>query len=234
MKNWIDDVVSPHVKDRIAWMGALEFTGATEDDKTGRTVQFRIIRKPEEMHSAHPFSRYTRRRRGHAGTRFGSVFSSGEEAAMSGEVMLLNWADGPSGATVKFLLDSELGQHPFLHCTRRSAEGAGDTFMAVLMELDDDDEVINQTKRERYEKTQQKLSNVAAMMAKHNRFHEWLRETVGDEPWEAAGANEWLKRELGISSKAELDGKNRDAIRKFEKIRAKYGDWLTSNHYDRE
>lgn len=228
----INDIISPHVKDRIAWSGALEFNGASEDDKTGRTVQFRLLRDGEDLLVAHPFARYTRRRRGHAGTRFLAVFSPvGGGDPISDEVMLLNWGDGPGGATVKFLLNVE-DHHPFMTCKRRTKDSSADTFMGVLMELDDDDEVINQVKRERYEAAQQKLSNVAAMMVKHPHFHAWLRE-VTTFP-EGADADQCLKDMLGIASKSELDGKNKAAQHKFIKLRAAYNEWLDATKIDRE
>lgn len=234
-KPWINDIISPNVKDWIAWQGALAFNGASEDDRTGRTVQFFLLREGEDLLSAHPFARYTRRRRGHAGTRFHAVFSPvGGGDPISDEVMLLNWGDGPGGATVKFLLNVE-DHHPFMTCKRRSKDGSADTFMGVLMELDDDDEVINQVKRERYEAAQQKLSNVAAMMVKHPHFHQFLLETVGEQqrPWDAEFADRYLKDLLVIDSKAELDGKNKEAQHKFIKLRAAYNEWLDSTKIDR-
>lgn len=241
--SYIDEVVSPGVKDRIAWYGELEFAGATEDDRTGRTVQFRLVRSPEELTEAHPFATYTRRRRGHAGTRFRSVFTPvGGGEPIEAEVMLLNWADGPGGATTKFLLDADLAEHPFMACSRRTKDSQPSLFMGVLMELDDDDRVINQAKRERFEKARQTLSNVAAMMVKHPHFHSWLSEVVAFPPelgivapehWDAVAADKWLKHELGIKSKAELDGGNIAAQHKFLKLRASYEDWLDANKIDR-
>lgn len=229
----------------IAWQGELEFLGATEDDRTGRTVQFRLIRKLDEMGMAHPFGAFTRRRRGHAGTRFKAVFQPIDMGrGVDGEIMLLNWADGPKGATVKFLLHCSDPDHPFLYCDRRTPDAGGTSFMAVLLELDDDDVVVNQAKRERYEKSQQKLSNVAAMMVKYPRFHEWLREIAGPAPsaedgeysvgqWGRLEADAWIKDELDISSKGELD-RDTKAARRFLTLRSRYTDWLDANKFDRE
>lgn len=241
MTDWIDEIVSPHVKDRIAWSGALEFAGAAEDDRTGRTVQFRLIRDGSDLLVAHPFAKYTRRRRGHAGTRFNAVFSPvGGGETVSGEVMLLNWADGPQGATVKFLLEAEAEDHPFLNCKRKSADSSPDTFMGVLMELDDDDQIVNQVKRERVEKPPQRLSNVAAMMVKHEHFHAYLAEFVGPEAddhmkWDTARADEWLKDSVGIASKADLDKPSNPIARsKFMKLQSHYSEWLHRSGYDRD
>lgn len=225
--------VSQQTLDRVAWSGELEFLGATEDDHTGRTVNFRIIRKLDELGEAHPFGTFTRRRRGHAGTRFETVLApvgGGPNIAL--EAMLLNWADGPKGATVKFLLNPEQHEeHPFMGCTRRSREAGGTSFMAVLLELDDDNTIVNQGKRQRYEGAQQKLSNAAAILLKSPRFHEWANEVYLKQT--EVSTDEWLKSLLNIKSKAELD-RNTTAAKSFRNMRALYTEWLHAKGFDRD
>jgi hypothetical protein len=234
MTEWIDKLVSEHTRKHIAWVGETEFCGAAEDDRTGRTVQFRLVRKPEELLAAHPFATYTRRRRGHAGTRFEAVFNAVEGWQVLCEVMLLNWGDGPGGATVKFLLDLALDDHPFLKCTRRAKEKAGTAFMVVFMEVDDDNTIVNQEQRERVEgHSKQHLSNVAAMMVKNNRLHLWLREIVDEDiAWDTQKSDQWLKETLSISSKAELDNEeNIQAISGFHRLRAAFVEWQERQGY---
>ncbi len=73
------------------------------------------------------------------------------------------------------------------------------------------------------------------MMVKHPRFHEWLREVERDTRWTAESADQWLKAELEVESKSELDHElNVRAITIFSKIRSVYIDWLEANGYDRE
>lgn len=219
----------------VSFTGELEFAGASEDDKTGRTVQFKLVRAPEDMIAAHPFSSYTRRRRGHAGTRFEAVFASiaPEPYVVSCEVMLLHWADGPSGSTVKFLLDHFLDEHPFLGCSRGVKGAAGDRFILKLLELDDDNTIVNQAKRADVERKSQKLSNVAAMIVKNKRFHQWLRDT--QEFAEGDDANGWLKDHCRINSKAELDREgSSEAIARFLKMKSAFVDWQIAQGYDLE
>lgn len=236
MTSWIDSLVSPHTKGQIAFTGELEFAAASEDDRTGRTVRFRLVRRPEDMLAAHPFSKYTRRRRGHAGTRFESVLTEVDgDLQVSCEMMLLNWADGPQGATVVFLLDYALDDHPFMSCTRHTKDAAGTRFMAVLLEVDDDNTIVDQEKRERVEsRYKQTLSNAAAVMTKNPRFHTWLREVQEDREWDAALADAWLKETIGIESKTELDredGESVRAIAAFHKLRNAFLDWQVAEGY---
>jgi hypothetical protein len=111
--DWLDKMVerSPAAK-VVAWAGELRFAGAREDDKVGRTVRFDIIVAPENAGKANPFSTFTRRRAGHAGTRFHLGMSGIEDAPeWNAEVMLLGWNDGPKGQTVTFLLSpQEIGR----------------------------------------------------------------------------------------------------------------------------
>src|SRR5262245_53600909 len=115
MTNWIDEIInnSP-LRSKVGWKGELEFFGATEGDQSGRTVTFRIVRRPEETGVAHPFSMFTRRRGKIAGTIFEASIASIATGSVvyAGELMLANWADGPKGATVRFWCDMA-GEHPF-------------------------------------------------------------------------------------------------------------------------
>lgn len=237
MSDWLDELTekSP-MKSSIGWRGELEFAGATEDDRAGRTVKFRIIRPPAELGSAHPFATFTRRRGRRAGTVFeASVFSvsNSDKAVYCDQVMLLNWTDGPSGSTVAFLLCSDEidGPHPFLGYSRPSKQVAGSRFMAVMLEVSDDNQIIDQEQRERAEMAlrtgrEQKTSNVAAMICKNPRFHDYLREQVEAVDWSEALATKWLKKSCEIDSRAELDDpKNRGKIVRFEAIRKAFVAW---------
>lgn len=240
---WLDELASASVRTKVAFSGELEFAGATEDDRTGRVVKFRLVRAPEDAAQAHPFAVHTRRRRGHAGTRFEASFVE-LDGKMEGmyEVMLLNWGDGPQGATVTLLLNYETNAHPFLWCSRASKDSAGTRFMCVFVEVNDDDEIVDQERRERVEaahkagKAPQKLSNVAAQIIKNPRFHEWLRETQPeDTEWTVRKADAWLKHMLGVDSKADLDKEGPEhvaPVAKFHRMRAAFVEWQTAAGYD--
>lgn len=231
MTEWINDLTdqSP-LRNKIGWRGELEFGGATEDDRAGRTVKFRIVRRPEEQGSAHPFSAFTRRKGKASGTIFHATIASVTTglAVYSDEVMLVNWTDNPAGATVVFQLQAESEQHPFLGYSRPSRQVAGSRFMAVMLEQETADEILATEEREaRIERnSKQTVSNVAAMICKHPRFHDWLRETVEAVDWGEAKAASWLKDQVRVKSRSELDNpKNTAEIARFERIRKGFVAW---------
>ena len=223
----------------IAWRGELEFTGAFSDDIWGRYVRFRIPQRPGDQGKANPFKAFTKARNNRVGTRFeASVHEIGPTASFeyNGEFMLKGWADNSAGWSVQFMVDLEKDLHPFMGFRRPDKEAQGSRFMMALVELDDDDTPIDQEKRERLArahrrgKKAQTLSNVCAMMIKHPRFGDWLYETVDDHrEWTEAERNAWVKQELIILSKRELDvDKNKDVITRFHnKIRIPFSDWLS-------
>jgi hypothetical protein len=235
MTNWIDELVqgSP-LRSKIGFRGELEFFGATEGDQSGRTVTFRLVRRPEEVGAAHPFSIFTRRRGKTAGSIFEvSIVSIATGLPVyAGELMLANWADGPKGATVKFWCDMG-GDHPFLvgHA-RPSAKTPGTRYMAVMLEKQDDEQIVEQERVERAEVAQktgkraQLLSNAVAVILKNPRFHDWLNEYVMVQPWNEREADVWLKAVLKIDSKRELDDdKNQAAIVGWNRIRLAFVAW---------
>jgi hypothetical protein len=240
---WIDDLVkgSP-IQSKIGFRGELEFFGASEGDTSGQTVKFRIIRAPEELLLANPFSQFTRRRGKRVGTIFeGSVVSvvSGEPV-YTGELMLSDWGDGPQGASVKFWLDMGGDRNPFMGYTRPTASAAGSRFMAVLLEKTDSGQVVEQAKAihiETMDQTgkkshKQRLSNAVAIIIKQPRFLDWMRENVRGEDWTEKTADNWVKMVVQIASKSELDDpKNQAAIDRWETIRRRYVNWQYEQGY---
>lgn len=242
MSNWIDDLVADKSTAKyILYAGELEFMRASENDSAGRTVRFRLVRPPEQQGTAHPFAKATRRRRGKGGTRFevGLAAIDGR-AEMLVEVTLLNWSSTPQGDWVDLALSYEPDRHPFMDCTRASKETPGTRWMGTFVEKDDSEALINQGKAERLEHTRktgrnQTLSNVARVMTKNSRFHEWLREFEEDVSWNTKDADDWLKATLGITSKADLDSDGPEAVKAiaaFHKIRQHFVDWQEAQGFD--
>lgn len=219
--------------DIIAFKGEVEFASASEDDKTGRVVRLRRVKTPDQVGLAHPFATGRRRKAKRPGTRFLSSFVRVDTGAIcySGEVMLLGWSDGPGGSLVTFLLEPDMTvHHPFYGCVRVSGAQAGTRFMAAMSEIGDDERAVQQrdeipaapeaeppAEPVEEERHGQRKSNVAAMMVKNPRLHDWLRETVRDMEWDSKQADEWLKGVCRISSKKELDVPG-DAVERFERI----------------
>jgi hypothetical protein len=243
--SWIDEIVADRPKaSMIAWSGEFEFAGAAETDGGGRTVKFRLVHRPEDHFKAHPFAKFTRRRGKSAGSRFDAsiveVSKPDDPPIYAGEVMLLGWADGPSGATVNFALEPEGNIHPFLSCTRVTRGAPGTRFMAVLAERGDDDMIVDQELADRQEaaakqteKPQEpskaKPSNEVTLWLKNPRLHDWLSETEREDTWSFEKADAWLKKKLGIGSKTEFDRGDEHAVflmRKFNKIRFAFSAWI--------
>lgn len=86
--------------------------------------------------------------------------------AFQGEVMLLNWAESNTrGRTVTFQLPEEGEQHPFRHFTVKSGKKAGQRFMQVLVQIDDDETPV-----------ERKPSQTAFLMCQDDQFWGWCNE----------------------------------------------------------
>lgn len=252
MKNWLDDLKGRPMARNVAWAGELVFAGANESDRGGRTVRFTVVRSAEEKGQAHPFAAHTMRRKGFAGTRFQMALTPFEECRLPeflSEVILLGWTDGPKGATVTFGLpldDIRLKhdgqnsqiisglQHPFIGCTRAAKGNAPSRWMAVFVELNDEDAPVDQVQRAKVEKPKQKIrnSNLAAQFIKNPRFHEYLERRHGAGAiLSAADADRWLKVACAIESKAQLDSEP-TAAEVFDLLRQDFVDWQIARGYD--
>ncbi len=232
--SWIDEIVSSSAAPGSVFLATeAEFLSASSSDSIGRTVKLRIVRPPKDQHLANPFSSVTRRRGKRAGTRFDAsiVDVATQESKYTGEVMLLNWASGPSGDNVTLLInfiEDETDGHPFLLCKRPSAGAPGTRFMCVFVTVGDDEQVVVDTDKPADARvdtrSQQPLSVQAAMLTKQPAFHDFLRETVNDSQWNTADADRWIKTACSINSKSELV-ENQKAASIFKKILWKYSDW---------
>ena len=129
--------------------------------------------------------------------------------AFHGEVMLLQWAESSTrGRTATFLLSDEGEAHPFRDFSIKSGKKAGQRFMAVLVELDDDEQPVEQ--RQRY-------SQLAFLYCRDPIFWQWASErsfaTVNSE--ETAKA--WMLELLQLNSRSEID-QSQTEERKFEML----------------
>lgn len=212
------------MSDIVAFKGELEFLEAKWNDKDGHLTKFAIVDWGDD--ASNPFKQFTKRRGGRAGTRFFAALAPVEEqpegGRYDGEVMLAGWADSPSGGlTVTFWCEpDDDGMHPFGWCSRKSSKAPGTRFAAALAELDDDNQPVDQKRRDRYEQAQShRLSRLAAQLCQSEEFWEFLTEVVlngsGVIDHEAEAAS-LLRSHLGIDSRAELDI-NEEAARKFER-----------------
>lgn len=129
--------------------------------------------------------------------------------AFRDELMLLNWAESSArGRTVTFQLNEEGEAHPFKDFTIRQGKRAGQRFMAVLVQIDDDEQPVEQ----RVTSSQQ-----AAILCKSPDFWTWASARhVGGWIDSEASAREFMLSTLGISSRSEID-RNPEVADKFRR-----------------
>ena len=218
----------------MAWHGTVQMKEAKWTDAEGSTVSF-FLPMEGQHERRNPFERFTKRRKGRAGTRFMMAchrFVGDEtgrrEPLYEDEVMLAGWNDSQTtGHTVKFWLCSDVLGHPFEGCERNK-----DKFAVSLVEIDDDQEPVDQKMRSRVEKASirpsERLSYAAAMLCKNEGFWTWINDmspdavNIGGED----GARIWLCMMCHIDSRAQLDDPNEGlAIETFHDIRHKFLAW---------
>ena len=136
--------------------------------------------------------------------------------------MLKGWNDGTTGWKVTFWLSGQT-EHPFIKFDK------GTVFGLAAVELDDDQEPIDQVKRERVTeaKTHRKqgLSNFAALLCRTPEFHDWLLEKYGVEDRSEEAAALWMCGSLNIESRSELDTNIVVAGQFHTNIRRPYSEW---------
>lgn len=189
----------------IAYTADVELHEAKWTDKEGSTVTFKLPMAGMEG-QRNPFEKWTKRRKGHAGTRFMMACQHVKGYPVyADEVMLAGWNDSQTtGHTVKFWLAMDQMGHPFEGMERHK-----DRFAISLVELDDDQEPIDQKVRDKVEasgkRPSERLSYVAAMLCKNEGFWTYLSEVAGGDEWNEDDARQWLCNRLNIQSRAELD-----------------------------
>ena len=220
----------------IAYKGQVTLDKAVWDNITGMTMVVDLEQRPHELTAANPFKKFTKMRKGRVGTRFSVVMmADGDKSpAYDDEVMLKGWNDGTNGWRVTFWINAdEDGLHPFMN------DDKGSEFALVAVELDDDNEAIDQVKREKVEsatkarKSPQKLSNFAALLCRTPEFWGYMRslgegqdvDFPEDGPMEPH-AKWWMCQKLGIESRAELDSDSYRALMFHAEIREPYAAWM--------
>lgn len=144
--------------DHIAYRGEVEVLNATWSLDEGRMVELRLCGEPYGR--IHPFKTHQQRRNGRMGTRFRAAFANSKtgEPLATMDLMLASWKDtSRTGQSIRLWIDNEVDVHPFSGCARRQGQNLGDLFAVVMVELDEDDSAINQSKRDRVEDSQSAL-----------------------------------------------------------------------------
>ena len=238
---------------RIAWAGELELLEAKWTDKDGHLVKFRLVTPNEER--PNPFKAFTKRRGKRGGTRFIASLShvqgmKTDNVMYNGEFMLAGWSDtSTAGYSVTFWCEPpEVGIHSFDGYSR-----GVDTFMAALVELDENDQPIDQERRDRVEaatapkaekggekadpatasnarRGPRKLSQYAAMMCGNDEFWDWINKTQlsNSEPriFSTEQAANWMRSKLGIDSRRDIDTMESKEKMYHELIRKPYAAYM--------
>jgi len=217
----------------VAFQGELGFDGSSWSDVDGWRVRFRVIQLPGDAKRSNPFKAFTKRSGDRPGTRFvASLQPVAYGKPYEGEVALAAWSDSTRGWTVSFQFVDEPVQ--FAGCLRRTKDRVGTRYMGALAEIDHDETVIDQARRDKVErdlsagrKPDQKLSNTAAILAKKESFHSWLAETYRqDVTWNDETATTWIKERCAINSRSQLDDpRNTRAISIFVKLHSDFREW---------
>lgn len=221
------------MNDKLAWTGELRLLEAKWTDKDGHLVKFKIVSPNEER--PNPFKAFTKRRGDRAGTRFHAVLQhvkgvTTDDSAYNGQLMLCAWGDTSSqGYTVTFWCEHpEEGIHAFEGYARNV-----DSFMTVLVELDDAEQVIDQAKRARVEAAQKderkggELAKLAGMFSQQHTFWEWVKHVSGGtwDPTSAEDAAQYVRDLCKVSSRRLLDHDELAGKRFHQLIRQPYVAW---------
>ena len=223
----------------VAFAGTTVLEKAIWDNVWGMYIQLKLEQRAHEKTTANPFKRFTKMRKGKVGTRFHAVFVNSREHTenpdfppfYSDDVMLKSWGDGTTGWTLHLWVMPDCdGFHPWMHIDNKTE------YALAMVELDDDEEAIDQDKRDRVvagpkQRSEYTLSNYAAGLCRSPRFREWVRryqegspEFVGIDMTDEQAAI-WLRDRLHIKSRSELDT-NEDVARLFhQSIRKPYAAW---------
>jgi hypothetical protein len=120
-----------------------------------------------------------------------------QEIAFQGEMMLLQWNESSTrGRTVTFLVDGETDSHPFRDFTIKSGKRAGQRFMAVLVQIDDDEQPVKQ---------QPKRSQRAAVLCKDPDFWHWASERSFARVNNEDTARRWILDLMSLTSRSQID-----------------------------
>ena len=215
----------------VAYHATVTMHEAKWTDKDGSTVTFKLPMEGMEG-QRNPFEKWTKRRKGHAGTRFAMAcaLEGTDMVVYQDEAMLAGWNDSQTnGHTVKFWLCADNMGHPFEGFARNNEK-----FHLALVELDDDQEPIDQDMRERVEskgkRPSERMSYVAAMLCKNEGFWTYVNDIDEEimntfEGDEEEGARHYLCETLGIESRAELDKSEVLAERFHNEVRRPFLQW---------
>jgi hypothetical protein len=148
--------------------------------------------------------------------------------SFQGEVMLAGWNDSHTGgAKITFWLPDDADLEVFRTMTVKKGKVAGQRFMMVLVEIDDDEMPKQQTNH--------RASSDAHLMITGDAFVRYVRQTIaGAQDWDAAKVRLWAKAAMEVGSLSELDSDPRALKRFHEVVRRPFAEWMDNAGFTEE
>lgn len=148
------------------------------------------------------------------------------------EVMLAGWQDGHnSGAKITFWLSDDADLEHFRMLTVKKGRTAGQRFMMVLAEINDDETIASAAVQPA--KPKGHASSDAHLMITGAAFVSYCNE-VADNEWGPEKTRLWAKHKMQIDSLSQLDTDPLALKRFHELIRRPFEQWMEHNGYGRE
>lgn len=129
--------------------------------------------------------------------------------------MLAGWQETHAGgAKVTFWLSSSEALEPFRLATVRKGKTAGQRYMMVLVEVDDDEKPLRHP------------SNDAHLLLMGDDFLKYAKDMgAGRDHWDHARAKQWAKYVIGVKSLSELDSDPAALVRYEQLVRRPFAIW---------
>lgn len=154
--------------------------------------------------------------------------------AFEGELILAGWTESHhSGAKVSFWLPDAQALDAFRHLTTRKGNTAGQRFMAVLVEIGDDEQPVSDAAAPSGIAALglprgAGLSRSAGIISKSPDFQRFVAEVQGFQPDDPAQREEQaaghMRQFCRVSSRRELDT-SPTAAQLFQRLMTGYRDW---------
>jgi hypothetical protein len=135
--------------------------------------------------------------------------------AFQEEVMLAGWQETHNGgAKVTFWLPSSESLEPFRLATVRKGKTAGQRYMCVLVEIDEQEQPVAHP------------SNSAHLMVTGADFLRYAQsQGKNRDAWDSARAKDWAKYQMGVESLSELDSDPAALVRFERLVRIPFAEW---------
>lgn len=205
----------------IVFEGAVELLHWEDTSQWGFKIKLRLESRAELDH----FDKTMKRSKKRGGQRYHCIFYEGIDGQAEAQFCGRGWAETQGAHIALHIpdLDAQLWFRGYKTRDQGEKEIAGQQFSLILMEIDDNEQIIDQTGREKVEiQLGGPKSKAVARLIRDRDFNEWLR---GKSVWAIqvpAGADDnvidrFVKKICGIKSKVEFDHGNTTAWALWER-----------------